>query len=83
LSKCKLSVSFIIRIEGVKVVKFLMQCNINKGVIKMLKLYYKGTEQGQWLLDGEYSDDSQGQLDAQRMAFELLLDGYIVSLDQE
>lgn len=49
----------------------------------MLKLYYKGTEQGQWLLDSEYQDNSQGELEAQRAAFELLLQGYIVSLDQE
>jgi hypothetical protein len=49
----------------------------------MLKVYYKGTEQGQWLLDGEYSDDSDGQTKAQRASFELLLDGYIVSIEQE
>jgi hypothetical protein len=49
----------------------------------MLKVYYKGTDQGQWLLDGDYSDDSDGQIQAQRAAFELLLDGYIVSIDQE
>jgi hypothetical protein len=49
----------------------------------MLKVYYKGNEQGQWLLDGEYTDDSDGQTQAQRVAFELLLDGYIVSIDQE
>jgi hypothetical protein len=49
----------------------------------MLKLYYKGTEQGNWLLDGEYSNDSQGEIEVQRAALELLLQGYIVSLDQE
>ena len=49
----------------------------------MLKVYYKGTEQGQWLLDGEYSDDSDGQHKARAAAFELLLDGYIVSIEQE
>ena len=49
----------------------------------MLKVYYKGTDEGQWLLDGEYSDDSDGQTKAQRASFELLLDGYIVSIEQE
>ena len=49
----------------------------------MLKVYYKGTEQGEWLLDGEYYDDSDGQTKAQRASFELLLDGYIVSIEQE
>jgi hypothetical protein len=45
----------------------------------MIKVYYKGTEQGQWLLDGEYKTESQ----AKDVAFELLLDGYIVSIEQE
>jgi hypothetical protein len=45
----------------------------------MIKVYYKGTEQGQWLLDGEYKTESQ----AKEVAFDLLLDGYIVSVEQE
>lgn len=45
----------------------------------MLKVYYKGTDQGEWLLDGEYKTESQ----AKEAAFELLLDGYIVSIDQD
>ena len=49
----------------------------------MLKVYYKGTEQGQWLLDGQYPDNSDGQTRARAAAFELLLDGYIVSIEQE
>jgi len=47
--------------------------------LNMIKVYYKGTEQGQWLLDGEYKTESQ----AKEVAFDLLLDGYIVSVEQE